>query len=51
VARHKLTTEQQIRGLVKALDNPRTPKQFVPGMLRRLAKLRASSGTIARGSR
>ncbi len=39
MARHKLTVEQQVRGLRKALANPRTPKQFKPGMRRRLAKL------------
>ncbi len=26
---------------VKALKNPRTPKQFLPGMRKRLAKLKA----------
>lgn len=39
MARHKLTTEQQIRGLRKALANPKTPKQFRAGMEKRLAKL------------
>jgi hypothetical protein len=35
----KLTAAQQIKGLRKALKNPRTPKQFKPGMKKRLAKL------------
>lgn len=39
VARHKLTTAEQIRGLKKALKNPRTPKAFRAGMQKRLAKL------------
>ena len=39
--RHKLTRDQQIRGIEKALKNPRTPKQFLPGMRKRLAKLKA----------
>jgi hypothetical protein len=34
-----LTKEQQIRGLRKALKNPRTPKAFLPSMKKRLAKL------------
>lgn len=49
--RHQLTPAEQIRGLEKALANPKTPPQFRPVMAKRLAKLRASSGTIARGSR
>ena len=39
MARHKLTKEQTIRGLKKALANPRTPKQFKPSMRERLKKL------------
>jgi hypothetical protein len=42
MARHKLTVEQQIRGLEKALANPNTPKQFLPNMRERLAKLKAA---------
>jgi len=37
--RHKLTKEQQIRGCRKALANPKTPKQFLPGLKKRLKKL------------
>jgi len=33
------TKEQQIRGLKKAIANPRTPKQLLPSMKKRLAKL------------
>jgi hypothetical protein len=40
MARHKLTKEQQIRGLKKAIASPRTPKQFKPFLRTRLAKLR-----------
>lgn len=40
MARHKLSKEQTIRGLEKALANPRTPKQFLPSMKKRLAKLK-----------
>lgn len=39
MARHKLTKEQQVKGLRKALQNPRTPKQFLAGMKKRLEKL------------
>lgn len=49
--RHQLTPAEQIRGLEKALANPKTPPQFRRGMESRLAKLRSSSGTISRGSR
>jgi hypothetical protein len=38
--RHKLTLEQQIRGLQKGIASSRTPKQFKPSMRKRLAKLR-----------
>jgi len=41
--RHKLTREEQIRGLKKALANPKTPKAFRAGMEARLAKLERSS--------
>lgn len=37
--RHKLTVEEQIRGLKKAIANPKTPKGFLPGMRKRLEKL------------
>jgi len=40
MARMKLTKEQQIKGLEKAIANRRTPRQFIPGMKKRLAKLR-----------
>jgi len=39
--RHKLSKAEQIRGLQKALKNSRTPKQFLAGMRKRLAKLKA----------
>ena len=39
MARHKLTREEQIRGLRKALKNPKTPKHFRAGMEKRLRKL------------
>lgn len=41
--RHKLTREEQIRGLKKALANPKTPKAFRAGMEARLAKLQRGS--------
>ena len=41
--RHKLTREEQIRGLKKALANSRTPKAFRAGMKKRLAKLERGS--------
>lgn len=37
--RHKLTKEEQVKGLRKALKNPKTPKAFRAGMKKRLAKL------------
>jgi hypothetical protein len=39
MARHTLTKDEQIRGLKKALANPKTPKPFRKGMEKRLAKL------------
>ncbi len=39
MARHKLTREEQIRGLKKALAHRRTPKHFRAGMEKRLRKL------------
>ncbi|MGA7791837.1 MAG: hypothetical protein WCA19_02285 [Candidatus Acidiferrales bacterium] len=41
MARKKFTKDQQISGLRKALKNPRTPKQLLPSMKKRLAKLLA----------
>jgi hypothetical protein len=38
--RHKLSKGEQIRGLERALKNPRTPKNFRAGMRKRLAKLK-----------
>jgi len=35
----KFSKAQQIKGLRKALKNPRTPKAFLPSMKKRLAKL------------
>jgi hypothetical protein len=35
----KLTKAQQITGLRKAIANRKTPKQFIPSMKKRLAKL------------
>jgi hypothetical protein len=37
--RHKLTRDEQIRGIRKALRNPRTPKGFLLALKKRLAKL------------
>lgn len=39
MARHRLTLAEQIKGLRKALKNPRTPQQFRAGMKKRLQKL------------
>ncbi len=39
MARHKLTVEEQMRGLRKALKNPKTPKCFRPSMEKRLRNL------------
>jgi hypothetical protein len=41
MARHVLNTEEQIRGIEKALANPKTPKQFLPSLRERLAKLKS----------
>jgi hypothetical protein len=35
----RLSKEQQIKGLRKALKNRRTPPAFIPSMRKRLAKL------------
>ncbi len=40
MARHILTKEEQIRGIEKALKNPKTPHTFREGMKKRLAKLK-----------
>lgn len=37
--RHVLTLAEQIRGVRKALANPKTPKQFLPAMRERLKQL------------
>lgn len=37
--RHQLTIEEQIRGLQKALANPRTPRQFLKSLRERLQQL------------
>ena len=37
--RHKLSIAEQIRGLKKALANPRTPKALRPSMRKRLEEL------------
>ena len=39
--RNKMSRESQIRGCQKALANPKTPKQFLPGLKKRLKNLRA----------
>jgi hypothetical protein len=39
MARHTLTLEEQIRGTRKALENPKTPKQFLPSLRVRLEQL------------
>lgn len=42
MGKNPFTKEQQIRGLKKALKNPRTPKQLRAGMKKRLEKLEGS---------
>jgi hypothetical protein len=37
--RHKLSVQEQIRGTRKALANPKTPKQFLPSLKKRLSQL------------
>ncbi len=37
--RHKLTTEQRVKGLRKAIANPKTPKQLIPSLRKTLDKL------------
>lgn len=39
MARHTLSIEEKIRGLEKAIANPKTPKQFLPSMKERLKQL------------
>ena len=41
--RHKLTIEEQLRGVRGALENPRTPSQFRPALRRRLRELERQS--------
>lgn len=40
MARHQLSVEEQIKGLEKALANPKTPKQFLASMRERLQQLK-----------
>jgi hypothetical protein len=42
--RHTLTIEEQIKGLEKALANPKTPPQFRKSLQARLAQLRKREG-------
>lgn len=37
--RHKLSAREQPEGTKKALENPKTPKQFLPSLRERLAQL------------
>ena len=39
MGRMNISKEAQIRGLRKAIKNRKTPRQFIPGMKKRLAKL------------
>ncbi len=39
MARLNIPKEAQIKGLRKAIKNRKTPRQFIPGMKKRLAKL------------
>jgi hypothetical protein len=39
MARLNIPKDAQIRGLRKAIKNRKTPRQFIPGMKKRLAKL------------
>jgi hypothetical protein len=39
MARLNISKDAQIKGLRKAIKNRRTPRQFIPGMKKRLAKL------------
>ncbi len=42
MARHKLTVEEKIRGVKKALESPRTPARLKPGLRRYLDKFQGS---------
>lgn len=44
MAKLKIPVESQIRGLEKAIKNPRTPAQLKPSMQKRLAKLKSKRG-------
>lgn len=46
--RHKLTLEEQIAGTRKALENPKTPKQFLPSLRDRLESLQHQMEMIDR---
>ena len=37
--RHRLTKAERLKGTQKALRNPRTPRQFLPGLRKQLKKL------------
>lgn len=37
--RHKLTKSEQVKGIKKALASRKTPRQFLPSLRLRLAKL------------
>jgi hypothetical protein len=37
--RHRLTKKEKLKGIKRALKNPRTPKQFLAGLQNQLLKL------------
>jgi hypothetical protein len=39
MARHKLSAAETLRGLKKALANPKTPKQFLKSLRTRIKRL------------
>jgi hypothetical protein len=43
MARHRFTKEETIRGVEKAIANPKTPKHLLPSLQKRLATLKGES--------
>jgi hypothetical protein len=49
MARHRLTPEEQKRGVEKALESPRTPPQLKRGLKKRQQQLEGGNRSGGRG--
>ncbi len=51
MARHRLTKEEQKKGVEKALESPRTPSQLKKGLKKREQQLEGNSGRTSSSGR